>query len=48
MDTPTKYRLAIERFRALRACRGTRLWALTMVLGGGDVDKTTILDAIAL
>src|SRR3989304_5588793 len=48
MSAPAIYRLAIERFRGVK----TLLWHpskdLNVILGGGDVGKTTILDAIGL
>jgi predicted ATP-dependent endonuclease of OLD family len=47
MNAPIIYRLSIERFRCIK----TFTWHLTkdvnVILGGGDVGKTTILDAIA-
>jgi len=48
-DTPTPLilRLTIERFRGIE----TLIWypepGVNVILGGGDVGKTTILDAIA-
>jgi putative ATP-dependent endonuclease of OLD family len=48
MSVPVIHRLAIERFRCIK----TFLWypasGVNLILGGGDVGKTTILDAIGL
>ena len=48
MSAPTIYRLSIERFRSIK----TLLWypakGVNVILGGGDVGKTTILDAVGL
>jgi hypothetical protein len=45
---PAIYRISIERFRGI----GSLIWhptrGMNVILGGGDVGKTTILDAIGL
>ena len=48
MNTPIIYRLSIERFRCLKAFSWRPAKGVNVILGGGDVGKTTILDAIAL
>ena len=48
MTVPTILRLKIERFRGLMAMDWSPSAGLNLILGGGDVGKTTILDAIAL
>jgi len=48
MNAPNIYHLAIERFRGLRALSWHPTAGLNVILGGGDVGKTTILEAIAL
>ena len=45
---PTIRLLTIERFRGIQALSWRPHSALNVILGGGDVGKTTILDAIAL
>ena len=47
MTVPTILRLKIERFRGLKAMDWSPSAGLNLILGGGDVGKTTILDAIA-
>jgi putative ATP-dependent endonuclease of OLD family len=42
------YHLAIERFRGVKTLSWHPQKGLNVILGGGDVGKTTILDAIAL
>jgi putative ATP-dependent endonuclease of OLD family len=42
------YHLAIERFRGIRTLSWHPQKGLNLILGGGDLGKTTILDAIAL
>jgi len=42
------YHLAIERFRGIKTLSWHSQKGLNLILGGGDVGKTTILDAIAL
>ena len=42
------YHLAIERFRGIKTLSWRPQKGLNIILGGGDVGKTTILDAIAL
>jgi putative ATP-dependent endonuclease of the OLD family len=42
------YRLAIERFRCIRSFSWHPAKGVNLILGGGDVGKTTILDAIGL
>jgi putative ATP-dependent endonuclease of OLD family len=44
----TIYHLAIERFRGINVLSWHPAKGVNVVLGGGDVCKTTILDAIAL
>jgi putative ATP-dependent endonuclease of OLD family len=48
MSAPTIYRLAIERFRCITAFSWHPAKGVNLILGGGDVGKTTILDAIGL
>ena len=48
MSVPVIYRLTIERFRSIKALSWHPAKGVNVVLGGGDVGKTTILDAIAL
>ena len=48
MSAPTIYRLAIERFRCITTFSWHPAKGVNLILGGGDVGKTTILDAIAL
>jgi len=48
MSAPTIYRLAIERFRCIRSFSWHPAQGVNLILGGGDVGKTTILDAIGL
>ena len=45
---PTIRLLTIERFRGIKALTWRPRSGLNVILGGGDVGKTTILDAIAL
>jgi putative ATP-dependent endonuclease of OLD family len=42
------YHLAIERFRGIKMLSLHPQKGLNVIIGGGDVGKTTILDAIAL
>jgi putative ATP-dependent endonuclease of OLD family len=46
--SPAIYRLTIERFRGIEKLVWLPSRGLNVILGGGDVGKTTILDAIAL
>lgn len=46
--TPAIYRLSIERFREIKAFSWSPARGVNVILGGGDVGKTTILDAISL
>jgi len=46
--TPTIYRLTIERFRGIETLTWHPAADVNLILGGGDVGKTTVLDAIAL
>jgi len=46
--TATIWRLSIERFRGVRSMLWRPGRGLNVILGGGDVGKTTILDAIGL
>ncbi len=48
MSAPIIYRLAIERFRCIRSFSWHPAKGVNLILGGGDVGKTTILDAIGL
>lgn len=48
MSAPTIYRLSIERFRCIQTFTWHPAKGVNVILGGGDVGKTTILDAIAL
>src|SRR5229473_5421701 len=48
MNTPIIYRLAIERFRCITSFSWRPAKGVNLILGGGDVGKTTILDAIGL
>ena len=48
MSAPIIYRLAIERFRCIKALSWHPAKGVNLILGGGDVGKTTILDAIGL
>lgn len=45
---PTIYQLSIERFRGIRKLVWQPGAGVNVILGGGDVGKTTILDAIGL
>jgi putative ATP-dependent endonuclease of OLD family len=45
---PTIFHLKIERFRGIKALSWYPSKGVNVILGGGDVGKTTILDAIAL
>ena len=48
MSTATIYRLTIERFRTLKTFVWHPAKGVNLILGGGDVGKTAILDAIGL
>jgi putative ATP-dependent endonuclease of OLD family len=48
MSAPIIYRLAIERFRCITRFFWHPAKGVNLILGGGDVGKTTILDAIGL
>src|SRR5438132_1338768 len=48
MSAPTIYRLEIERFRGIKKLSWHPGGGMNVILGGGDVGKTTILDAIGL
>jgi predicted ATP-dependent endonuclease of OLD family len=48
MNVPTICRLRIERFRCIKDFTWYPTKGVNVILGGGDVGKTTILDAIAL
>ena len=48
MSAPIIYRLAIERFRCITSFSWHPAKGVNLILGGGDVGKTTILDAIGL
>lgn len=47
-DAPTIRRLTIERFRGIEALTWHPGPGVNVILGGGDVGKTTLLEAIAL
>lgn len=48
MSAPTIYRLSIERFRRIKTLSWYPAKGVNVILGGGDVGKTTILDAVGL
>jgi len=48
MSAPIIHHLAIERFRCIENLSWYPAKGVNLILGGGDVGKTTILDAIAL
>jgi putative ATP-dependent endonuclease of OLD family len=48
VSAPTIFFLAIRRFRGIKALSWHPAASVNIILGGGDVGKTTILDAIAL
>jgi putative ATP-dependent endonuclease of OLD family len=48
MAAPAIYRLQIDRFRGIKTLSWHPAKGVNVILGGGDVGKTTILDAIAL
>jgi putative ATP-dependent endonuclease of OLD family len=48
LTAPTIHSLKIERFRGIKSLIWLPAKGVNVVLGGGDVGKTTILDAIAL
>lgn len=45
---PTIYKLTIERYRGIKHLSWRPSRGVNLILGGGDVGKTTILDAISL
>ena len=45
---PAIYSLSIERFRGITSLQWCPARGVNIILGGGDVGKTTILEAIAL
>jgi putative ATP-dependent endonuclease of the OLD family len=47
-DAPVIHRLTIERFRGIKNLVWCPGLGVNLILGGGDVGKTTILDAVAL
>jgi putative ATP-dependent endonuclease of OLD family len=47
-NAPAIYKLRIERFRGIRELSLRPARGVNVILGGGDVGKTTILEAIAL
>jgi len=47
-SVPTIHRLLIERFRGIKTLSWRPAAGVNVILGGGDVGKTTILDAVAL
>ena len=48
MSAPIIYRLVIERYRCIKTLSWRPTKGVNVILGGGDVGKTTILDAIGL
>src|SRR6267143_1629174 len=48
MSAPVICHLAIERFRGIKTFPWHPAKGVNVILGGGDVGKTTILDAIGL
>ena len=46
MNGPTIYRLIIEDFRGVKTLEWHPSAGMNLILGGGDVGKTTVLDAI--
>ncbi len=48
MSAPTIYRLSIERYRSIKSLTFHPAKGVNLILGGGDVGKTTILDAVSL
>jgi putative ATP-dependent endonuclease of OLD family len=48
LSAPIIYHLAIERFRCITTFSWHPAKGVNLILGGGDVGKTTILDAIGL
>jgi putative ATP-dependent endonuclease of the OLD family len=48
MSAPTIYRLSIQGFRGIKRLEWHPGPGVNIILGGGDVGKTTILDAISL
>jgi hypothetical protein len=48
LPAPAIYALTIERFRGITSLNWKPSRGVNVILGGGDVGKTTILDAIAL
>ena len=48
VSAPVILRLAIKRYRGIKALTWRPGTGLNLILGGGDVGKTTILDAVAL
>jgi hypothetical protein len=47
-SAPVTYHLAIERSRGIKALSWHPIGGVNVILDGGDIGKTTILDAIAL
>lgn len=47
-SVPTIYKLTIERYRGVKHLSWRPARGVNLILGGGDVGKTTILDAISL
>lgn len=47
-SVPTIYKLTIERYRGIKHLSWRPAHSVNLILGGGDVGKTTILDAISL
>lgn len=47
-NVPTIYKLTIERYRGIKYLSWRPARGVNLILGGGDVGKTTILDAVSL
>ena len=47
-SVPTIYKLTIERYRGIKHLSWRPARSVNLILGGGDVGKTTILEAISL
>lgn len=47
-SVPTVYKLTIQRYRGIKHLSWRPARGVNLILGGGDVGKTTILDAISL
>ena len=47
-QTERIYKLTIQRFRGIQSLTWLPAKGMNVILGGGDVGKTTVLEAIAL